>query len=345
MRKEPLFLLTSLLFLGSCMENDLYVGEEYVVDNKYMMQESYSVPLQSGKITVVTLGKDTLAVTDSPLTIDVPIGTTTRATSVQSNFVDYASLPEFKTGTQVITGEHLFWFEDSRKCDYDYNDLVLNVHAELTKNDAGIPSELNTYNIRVRGIALGSTKTIGFGFTDVNGVDFDLTDNVRRDYFRSRSGFINTEAGQPYVVSIPAADMDDENKGEYTLVHRGMRFAERGNKIYMSDGYVKHNPIMTTYTKSDNGRLRFTYYIKVDGEKFYVGEYNKNMNGALPYGIRMDARTTTLNIYPLEKVAINEAFPEFINWVKTGNPTDWNTRSKANLSKCYEFNDLKMWAF
>ncbi len=330
--KNVLIACVGICMLASC-EKDLYQGEEWINDGKFMMQEPFTVPVQNGSIAVVTLGEDTLAITDVPLTINVPLGTSlTRAEgSIEVTYVDYAAMPEFTEGSYVATNNHTLLFEDSKTADYDFNDLILHVRTEENKKVNGAQA----YKIYVRGLALGSSKQIGFGVTDRNGVDFDLTDNVRRDYFSNRPGFLNTEAGQAFVPGIVASDADDENKGSFIIHHR----STKGHQL--QTGFVEYPQIVGTYTGGGNERKDLKFYIKVDnGLKLYVGEYNAKLEGALPYGIRTDE---CQNNYPFEKMPIGQAFPRFLDWVKTGSPSGWNSPGNADLSKCYRLDSSELW--
>lgn len=336
MKKLLVLSVIALITFASCEDRDLYIGENYVIDEKFMMQEAYAVPLQSGQVAVVTLGEDTLAITDMSLTFNIPLGAgpITRAEGngkVQVTYASYKDLPTFETGSYIVTSNHTLLFEDSRTADYDYNDLVL--HVQTSEN--GKVDGAQAFKIRVRGLALGSGKQIGFGVTDRNGVDFDLTDNVRRDYFSNKQGFLNTERGGAFVVGIEASDKDDENRGSFVIRHRPVNGKE------MQTGYVEYPLIEATYKGAGNERKDLKFYIKVDnGDKLYVGEYNKNMDGALPYGIRTDEGQ---NFYPLERTQIALAFPEFMSWVKTGSPIDWNSKPNTNASNCYTLNSGGLW--
>ncbi len=333
--------------LGVCMlmacEKDLYKGENIVNDNKFMMQEPYSVPLQNGSIAVVTLGDDTLAVTDIPLTIDVPLGSSplTRAddnSRVRVSYTEYADMPEFVAGSFIEGSNHVMMFEDSKTADYDYNDLILHVKMLLS----GSLNGKQTYQFKVRGLALGSGQRIGFGFTDGNEIDYDLSDDVRRDYFNGQTGFINTAAGRPFVSGIVSSENMENvyvnaTPFPYTIVHKRQEKRETAQDLLMTTGYFLYDKILTTNV-GNTKVMRF--YIRAGSEKFYVGEYDKNMEGALPYGIRFPEGQS---LYPLEKIPMGEAFPQFLPWVKTGSPTDWNSKAKTNTANCYQLDTSGLW--
>lgn len=346
-QKNVLLLATSLLLCSAC-EKELFKDPEYVIDSNFMMQQPYEVPLQTGKVAIVTMGEDTLAVTDVALTIQIPLGATvTRAESgdVKVTYVEYAALPEFKAGSYIAMSVGTFLFEDSRKADYDYNDVILHVKALA---DGSVGGKRRCI-LKVRGVALGSAKVIGFGFTDLNGVDYDLSENVRRDFFGGRGGFINTEKGQPFVAGITSSEsLADQyvntSPVSYTIIHSRKEKRETAEDLRMTTGYLQYDPIVTTNPSVGNveNSQALRYYIKVEGEKFYVGEYNKNLEGSLPYGIRV---AETQNYYPLEKMHISVAFPKFTDWVKTGANNSWNSKAETSIADCYALDSSGMWRF
>ena len=210
--KRCFFLTFFVFLLSACIntDTDLYIdqAEQLIVDERFFMQESYDVPLQAGLVTVVTLDRDTIAVTDIPLSIQIPTDVvTTRSNRLEVFHVKYGDLPAFEPGSYIDHGKYVLFFEDSFNADYDYNDLVLQLYFTVGGNGTTVC----TITPRVRGLALGSTKTIGFGFTDLKGNDYLLTDDVRRDYFSNKQGFINTVKGSEFVQAIEAADKEPES--------------------------------------------------------------------------------------------------------------------------------------
>ena len=87
-------------------------------------------------------------------------------------------------------------FEDSRKGDYDYNDLIIHVSWSIREN---------SYTIAVQPIALGSSKKIKLGFEKMDGnissVDeVIVAEDCRKDLFEGKEGFINTFSGKEKVI-------------------------------------------------------------------------------------------------------------------------------------------------
>lgn len=82
MKNFTLLIVSSILALSSCSDNkDVYdssvadqVANENVIPNvdiaevsTFKMTQKYNVPVQTGKVTVITKGNDTLAITDQSM--------------------------------------------------------------------------------------------------------------------------------------------------------------------------------------------------------------------------------------------------------------------------------------
>ena len=87
MKNYVLLVVSSILALCSCSENkDVYdsnvanqVANANAIPNvdiaevsNFKMTQKYNVPIQAGKVTVITKGNDTLAITDHAITINIP---------------------------------------------------------------------------------------------------------------------------------------------------------------------------------------------------------------------------------------------------------------------------------
>ncbi len=346
--KQTFLFFFALILLGSCIHDDvdLHVDEDsnLMIDERFLMEEPYNVPLEAGKVTVVTLNGDTIAVTDIPLTISVPTTLKTRSATSEASeglkvfHLNYAQLPSFEPGSYINEGNRVLFFEDSFKADYDYNDLIVYVKtAFLGKAEDG---KRRKCTVKVRGLALGSTKQIGFGFTDMKGQSHLLTDNVRRDYFGGKQGFVNTLQGEVFVPGIENIDgKADERGNNYTIVYS----AKDKNSEMSGGGYIIHDEIITENTnEADNGWKNVSFYISVDnGKKLYIASIDATLGEACPYGLSL-AISGDL-IYPLEKTYIGDAFPDFDDWVsgKLGTTGTWV--KNPDKSKCYSVSATALW--
>ena len=143
MRKVLSVLVAGVMF-GACsdgLKSDL--TKEDV--SRFITTEEFNVPVKDGKVTIVTVGEDTVAIGYSEFPILVPKG-------VQAK-VSYADKNEDLGGRSLsrgfddkfpnIVGENQFrlfqviCFEDSWVGDYDYNDLVIHVKYQQSGNIFG----------------------------------------------------------------------------------------------------------------------------------------------------------------------------------------------------------------
>lgn len=258
MKKLYFFGLASVLAFTSCSEKD-YFDQDAVDarDNQgvlidvelgevatYKMTQEYTVPVKAGKVSVLTYGKDTLAITDRPVTLNIPKMLNSSVAKVVTRsgdslnteeaaidkivleYRDAAELTNYKPGTTLTNEETVLMFEDDPKCDYDYNDVVLLVKCRTLSE-----GENTLVNIAVKPLACSAANNIKFGFdyeyteqdtttadskviktVDTKGIV--LSNNVRKDFFNSSNGNINTQ--QNYSPIIPLKDYKLDTTFGYT---------------------------------------------------------------------------------------------------------------------------------
>lgn|SRR5574344_1681972 len=248
MNKWLLFAVPSILALSSC-SNDKDVYDQNAADqiananavpdvdiaemSNFKMTKTYNVPVQAGMVTVVTKGKDTLAVTDHAITMNIPKaasvvnksaakqrtrGTETSdpdmtadAESIMVQYEDVNTLKGYVPGTSMAKEETVLMFEDSPvNCDYDYNDVVLLVKYTTTEKNSK-----KYVSVAVKPLAFGAKYNIKFGFdyasvsttegnetktTSSTGVV--LSNNVKQDYFGGRT--LNTTGTYSSVIPLKA---------------------------------------------------------------------------------------------------------------------------------------------
>jgi hypothetical protein len=260
MRKILLLVVSSILALSSCSDNkDVYdssvadqVANANAIPNvdiaevsNFKMTQKYSVPIQAGKVTVITKGKDTLAITDHAISINIPKSTSvvnqvtskakTRGTAAEDSTIDKIvvqyedvdSLTGYVPGTAITEEETVMMFEDSPiNCDYDYNDVILLVKCKKTTDTDGKP----IVDIAVKPLAYGAKYNIKFGFdyasvssTNGNATKTDrstgivLSNNVKRDFFDNRE--MNTTG--TYSSVIPLKNYTIGNPFKPTILQLG----------------------------------------------------------------------------------------------------------------------------
>ena len=189
MKKITILMLAFLAV--SCIEkNDVRPGSPLDVDiDHYQTARTYDVPVKEGCITVVKAYGVTLAEAESPMTIWVPRMTLTRSDEgLTTTFVPRDEYPNFAGNKSQLF--QVVCFEDSRRGDYDYNDLVIHVLYQTRQN---------IFGFGVQPVALGSTKSIKLGCVVYKGgkrvfkglITPDGAD-CRSQYFKSMEGTLNT---------------------------------------------------------------------------------------------------------------------------------------------------------
>lgn len=243
MKNFTLLIVSSILALSSCSDNkDVY--DSNVADqvanaipnvniaevSNFKMTQKYNVPIHAGKVTVITKGNDTLAITDHAISINIPKSASvvnqviskakTRGTAAEDSAIDKIvvqyedvdSLTGYVPGTAFKKEETVMMFEDNPiNCDYDYNDVVLLVKSKMTDNNDGSC----IVDVAVKPLAYGAKYNIKFGFdyasvssTNGNATKTDrstgivLSNNVKRDFFDNRE--MNTT--ETYSPVIPLKD-------------------------------------------------------------------------------------------------------------------------------------------
>ena len=200
------FIILTVLGNWSCNKFDdmKKADQELILETleTFVMTQNLTIDVPEGKIAVVTMKDtdDTLAVLPMTASIMVPCSfnsVQTKALGDSSYTVEYITpkSENFQSDKFIYDTYFTLAFEDSRFGDYDYNDLVLNfcLDNRATTSKSKYTSDDFHGRLIVNPIAHGSTKIIGFGIRiGENGEDILLTDNVRRDYFDGREGFINT---------------------------------------------------------------------------------------------------------------------------------------------------------
>lgn len=179
--------LFGLLILGSCVKQDEDVKSnttDYTKINaqldKYITSTTYDVSApESGQLAVVTIGSDTLSVTDVAKKIVVPKSITPTVTYVENK----NQLEKKDAYWQVVA------FEDSKNGDYDYNDLVFHVKFQI-KN--------GKFFMGINPIAYGASKVIDLGYkiydntTDVVLDSGYIADTRHALFLDAGNSFINT---------------------------------------------------------------------------------------------------------------------------------------------------------
>ena len=243
----------------------------------------------------------TLAEAESPMTIWVPRMTLTRSDEgLTTTFVPRDEYPNFAGNKSQLF--QVVCFEDSRRGDYDYNDLVIHVLYQTRQN---------IFGFGVQPVALGSTKSIKLGCVVYKGgkrvfkglITPDGAD-CRSQYFKSMEGTLNTydkaniKVGEYLGSTIRNWDVS-KIEGDGVMRVEWYIEVDNGVELYaLSTAYLNDS--------FDKDKLPYGLVITTTGTE-YVDEKGGYLCGFDWFN------------YPRESVHIKEVYPEMWNWLTTDN--------------------------
>lgn len=248
----------------------------------------YQVPVKSGSATIVTLDEDTLAVTRTTATIPVP-RYAVRSGVLKTTYSDDPIYENFSASQYW----HYIAFEDSRKADYDYNDLV--IHCRVRTSNGGFGENhqmLHKHEVSVQPVALGGTRKLKLGILYKESEASDrvlekiLCEDIRAGLFDGNPTFpINTNP------SKEIRQVSSELTPLFTLTNYDLAF-------------------------------KVVWFIETGSDRFYAATTNLGADqtyemispDGLPYGISLTQKWD----YPIEKCSIREVYPGFDEWLRTG---------------------------
>ena len=301
-----LFIITLLLI--SCTKHEDLYQHDINIDKNLELTKEFEVPVKENKITVVTKDMDTLAITDTPTTISIPRYSkiSSRADElVNIDYIDYKELPKFTKGSSITSEFGILMFEDSEKADYDYNDLIVSYRMQIESGILGY-----FYTIRIKPIALGSTKNLAFGYLDNNNFSHYLSNDIRKDWFLDKTGFINTSKGQQFSTVIENNDKID--KFDKFFINR-LLYKDHSTSNY--GGYIQYDNQYANFLSFLSYGIKF-FIEDEEGERFIVASRDLKVKGSLPYGLMIPEY---IECYPYEKENIDIVFPNFIKWINNKN--------------------------
>ncbi|MDD4820187.1 MAG: LruC domain-containing protein [Flavobacteriales bacterium] len=285
--KNIFFVIITAMLAVSCVKTNSDTTKVKTDISAIESFTSYSVPVKDGMTTIVTTGEDTLAVTSSQMMISVPKTADLKVKYTSEDIYSHFSYGEY---WQYLS------FEDTKKGDYDYNDIVL--HARV-RNDRILMNDgvfHYKHSVSVQPVALGSAVKISLGIlykkyaTDANVSEAILVEDCRATLFNGVAYFpINT----------------DKSTAAVRISSKLTKFFEIVN---------------------DSQEFPVVWFIEAGGVRLYAASTNFSSNTNMemlnedgyPYGISM----TTKWDYPTEKCNITKAYPGFEKWLKTGKEND-----------------------
>ncbi|MEG0518246.1 MAG: hypothetical protein RR555_05190 [Bacteroidales bacterium] len=313
-----LFIVSACVALTSCVKDNTGTHEPTQPEDKALTERLTTstvmqVPVQTGKITVVTYAGDTLCIATGATSIMVPkTGAISKADDpikisyINESDPNYAAL--LKDGDKSGIWQTLV-FEDSKNADHDYNDLVLHVRYQRS-----FKANNDLFCIGVQPIAFGATKLIKLGceiiYKGQSVFNEIISQNAKNDFF----------TGTTQAQLINTYNMDYQSP----LFTKVFAFDAKGVEM---------------------GEIRVIWYIQVDGENVKEGQvtlyavndkYSFTNKEKRPYGIIITDASETLGdhnlehtpawfSYPKEQINISDCYPGFDGWI-SGSAQTFNTK-------------------
>lgn len=335
--KNYLLIFGMIAALASCVKQPGSDAEITTKQNifapQYLLAKDFQVPVVTGKVTVVAIGTDTLAITDVPMTIQIPKGMETKVSAeIAVTYIATKDFPGYEPNRGTKTGVWMLAFEDSPLAvtadneavgDCDYNDFVVVVNQEQIEND-GKTNIAFTF----KPIAMGGTKEdISFGFDLYKdgkpSNETILYNNIRTSFFGGKSGILNTSGKIGFAAPLPS---DDPYKSTCGVAVTSRNFEGTGYTV--------------------------NYFIKVDGnKKLSIAAVTESSRGgkSLPYGLAIpttpykDLGYDGVFAYPEENISIFDAYEKFQDWINEPFRSSWymNPSSEDSDAKNLTYHQIK----
>lgn len=259
--------------------------------------------------------------------------------------LDFSYIPECSI-TEYYPSESGFGtlaFEDywPTKGDYDMNDLVIDYNISCEKSFEG---NLNNLTAQFKIRAIGASYNIGFGvefpdfievtgavtssnglaYTETNNRTVIIFDDARDVITENPDHFINTDPALAHVeteiitVSIPVTSTDNNSSEDWYLPpYNPFIFVNnRTKEIHLADYPPTEIADISLFNTED------------DASAPALGFYYRTSEN-LPWAFHI-AETSA---YPIEKVEIIQAFPDFFEWAESEGQqaTDWYSNPDINF--------------
>jgi hypothetical protein len=278
------------LLLISCIEIG-FLQKKIDLSNVDLTKTLDIKPPKDG-IAIVTSDLDTIAITAIAQTVVV-----NKFAPVKIEYRSVEEFPDYKNGG-ISRYNQTLAFEDTKKGDQDYNDLIVYVNQENGWDGKGYKIKL-----KVTPIALGSTIPISFGFDDYDGDEYVIATDCRKELFKSDKGFINTVKNgniKSYKTIHTKTYQMKSTDWKYTKLNFWIKAS--GNKLYIAT--ASHSEEEIDYNSM-------------------IGTHNK------PYGLSIP----DFFEYPAETKSIYNTYPDFDKWIK-GDLNDFRNTG-YNLDNLY----------
>lgn len=297
-------ILAIVFFVASCVDKDDVKKVSITHIEPFTTKVA---PVKQDSLTVILADTVAICVTTVPIEYNIPKGANVSIKYYPINSAkakSYAYTKGYENGGYTSGDGYGFTnftacFEDTKNGDNDYNDFVCFItKINQVKNWWG-SSHTITSTIYVQPIALGAggyKDSLEFGIKFSDGTIWKVANNIHTELFDNDSVYINTTYAQ--VGSWASIGYK-----RYTNIHKYTKVFP-----YATTGNVSRiNPFV--YNKATHD----TIYIAVENHSDEQYDYNSIISTkGVPYGVAI----FNMFHYPLEKVAISTAYPNFKRWLQ-----------------------------
>ncbi len=286
--KKIFLLLIIAIFSISCISNFDFKPFNIANLDPYIEK---TAPIKQDTITIIMADSIEICRTTVPLNYLFPKGATETIKYIPNDAKNYMN-------GGYDTYQFTACFEDTKMGDNDYNDFVCFITTIKTQDWSDWRNPKVTMTVYVQPLALGATKQLQFGIDFSNGNRWLATNDIRRDFFDSTIGFINTA---PVTWSTPLSSLFLTKDTSHIMRHSITLPISNSSSQRINPFIISGND---------------TIYLALESHNNESFNYN-NMVGhsGYPYGIAIDGAFS----YPYEFTNIATCYPGFTNWLEGNN--------------------------
>lgn len=293
--KKLLLLLIIALVGASCISGDFESTKLNIKNIEPFIEKT--APVKEGYITIIKADTMVICKTNVPLAYLLPKGAT--------ETIEYVPSTKGYINGGYDISQFTVCFEDTKDGDNDYNDFVCFITRVKTADWSNYLEPTTTIDVYVQPIAYGSGTNLKFGIRFPDGHIWMATDNIVRDFFNGKVGYINTEQ---VTYNEPANKVYKTGDSQHIMKYTYGPLVGAGGTLHRINPFIINASNDTLYAAIYDHSLEENNYYNFISERGY------------PLGIAI----SNSFYYPIEKVNIKDCYPSFTNWI-FGNRTTLNT--------------------
>lgn len=293
---KKILLLLALAIIGvSCISEDSESAKLNIKNIDPFLEKT--APVKEGYTTIIKADTMVICKTNVPLTYLFPKGA--------KETIEYVPSTKGYVNGGYDISQFTVCFEDTKDGDNDYNDFVCFITRVKTADWSNWLAPTTTLDVYVQPIAYGAGTNLKFGIRFPDGHIWMATDNIVRDFFKGKVGYINTEQ---VTYNDPDENVYHTGDKQHIMKYTYGPLTGAGGTLQRINPFIINENNDTLYAAIYDHSLEQNNYYNFISEKGY------------PLGIAI----TNSFFYPIEKVNIKDCYPSFTNWI-LGNRTTLNT--------------------